>query len=40
MNDATNADDAWRPLFAQYSAAFEPELGLQEGPPPGFGETG
>jgi uncharacterized protein YndB with AHSA1/START domain len=33
------ADDAWRPLFAQYSAAFEPELGPQEGPPPGFDET-
>ena len=33
------ASDAWRPLFAQYSAAFEPELGPQEGPPPGFEET-
>lgn len=29
-------DGAWRPLFKQYSAAFEPELGPQEGPPPGF----
>jgi uncharacterized protein YndB with AHSA1/START domain len=29
-------DYAWRPLFAQYSAAFEPELGPQEGPPKGF----
>lgn len=33
-------DDAWRALFARYSAAFEPELGPQEGPPPGFDEAG
>jgi uncharacterized protein YndB with AHSA1/START domain len=32
----TPADDAWRANFARYSAAFEPELGPQEGPPPGF----
>jgi uncharacterized protein YndB with AHSA1/START domain len=30
------ARDAWRPLFQQYSAAFEPELGPQQGPPAGF----
>jgi uncharacterized protein YndB with AHSA1/START domain len=30
------ADFAWKPLFKQYSAAFEPELGPQEGPPKGF----
>lgn len=28
--------DAWRSLFPQYAAAFEPELGPQEGPPAGF----
>jgi len=28
--------DAWRPLFQQYTAAFEPELGPQQGPPAGF----
>ena len=28
--------DAWRPLFQQYTAAFEPELGPQEGPPAAF----
>lgn len=27
---------AWTPLFARYAAAFEPVLGPQEGPPPGF----
>lgn len=27
---------AWKPLFAQYTAAFEPVLGPQEGPPAGF----
>jgi len=32
------AQDAWRPLFAQYTAQFEPVLGPQEGPPPGFDE--
>lgn len=30
---------AWKPLFAQYTAAFEPVLGPQEGPPPGFEES-
>ena len=29
-------DDAWRALFTQYTAAFEPVLGAQEGPPAGF----
>jgi uncharacterized protein YndB with AHSA1/START domain len=29
---------AWRSLFAQYTAAFEPELGPQEGPPEGFAD--
>ena len=28
--------DAWRPLFQQYTAAFGPELGPQQGPPAGF----
>ncbi|HEU5333662.1 MAG TPA: SRPBCC domain-containing protein [Actinocrinis sp.] len=28
--------DAWRRLFRRYTAAFEPELGPQEGPPAGF----
>lgn len=32
----TPAHDAWKPLFAQYTAAFEPVLGPQEGPPAGF----
>jgi hypothetical protein len=32
----TPADDTWRTLFARYRAAFEPELGTQEGPPAGF----
>jgi uncharacterized protein YndB with AHSA1/START domain len=27
---------AWRPRFAGYATAFEPELGPQDGPPPGF----
>jgi uncharacterized protein YndB with AHSA1/START domain len=26
----------WKPLFEHYVAAFESELGPQEGPPPGF----
>jgi uncharacterized protein YndB with AHSA1/START domain len=30
------AADAWRPRFEAYSAAFTPELGLQEGPPAGY----
>ncbi len=28
--------DAWRPRFDAYVAAFEPSLGPQEGPPPGY----
>jgi uncharacterized protein YndB with AHSA1/START domain len=30
-------DNAWKPLFDQYVAAFEPTLGPQEGPPHGLG---
>jgi uncharacterized protein YndB with AHSA1/START domain len=30
------APDAWKSRFAAYSAAFEPELGPQEGPPAGY----
>ena len=30
------ADYAWKGLFAQYTSAFEPALGPQEGPPKGF----
>lgn len=33
-------EDDWQPLFAHYSAAFEPTLGPQEGPPAGFEESG
>ncbi len=29
-------EDAWRPRFDRYAAAFEPTLGPQEGPPPGY----
>jgi uncharacterized protein YndB with AHSA1/START domain len=29
-------DDAWRPRFKAYVAAFEPTLGPQEGPPAGY----
>lgn len=29
-------ESGWKVRFAQYSAAFEPVLGPQEGPPPGF----
>jgi uncharacterized protein YndB with AHSA1/START domain len=33
--------DAWQPRFDAYTAAFEPVLGPQEGPPPGYkGEAG
>jgi uncharacterized protein YndB with AHSA1/START domain len=32
----TPADDAWKGRFAVYTAAFEPELGPQEGPPEGY----
>jgi uncharacterized protein YndB with AHSA1/START domain len=28
--------DAWRPRFAAYAAAFTPQLGPQDGPPPAF----
>jgi uncharacterized protein YndB with AHSA1/START domain len=35
----TTAQDAWKPLFVQYTAAFEPVLGPQEGPPAGFEES-
>jgi hypothetical protein len=28
--------DAWRRRFTAYSAAFEPALGPQEGPPAGY----
>ena len=30
------AADAWKLGFDRYVAEFEPELGPQEGPPPGF----
>jgi uncharacterized protein YndB with AHSA1/START domain len=30
------AADAWKGRFAVYSAAFEPELGPQDGPPEGY----
>jgi len=30
------APDAWRTRFDSYSATFEPALGPQEGPPPGY----
>jgi uncharacterized protein YndB with AHSA1/START domain len=30
------APDAWRQNFERYAAAFEPDLGLQEGPPAGY----
>jgi uncharacterized protein YndB with AHSA1/START domain len=33
---ATPAPDSWRTRFATYSAAFEPTLGHQEGPPAGY----
>jgi uncharacterized protein YndB with AHSA1/START domain len=33
--------DAWKERFAAYSAAFEPKIGPQEGPPAGYkGEQG
>jgi uncharacterized protein YndB with AHSA1/START domain len=33
--------DAWQPRFAAYSAAFEPILGPQDGPPAGYkGDAG
>ncbi|HEX3842699.1 MAG TPA: SRPBCC family protein [Acidimicrobiales bacterium] len=31
-----NPLEEWKPLFDQYRVAFEPTLGPQEGPPPGF----
>ncbi len=30
------AEDAWKQHFDRYSAAFEPQLGPQEGPPDGY----
>ena len=30
------APDAWRPRFERYTAAFEPLVGPQEGPPAGY----
>jgi uncharacterized protein YndB with AHSA1/START domain len=33
---ATPAPDAWKHRFAVYSAAFEPAIGPQEGPPAGY----
>jgi uncharacterized protein YndB with AHSA1/START domain len=30
------APEAWRARFDEYSAAFEPALGHQDGPPPGY----
>jgi hypothetical protein len=30
------APEAWRPRFEAYAAAFEPVIGRQEGPPPGY----
>ena len=32
---SAEGDEGWRALFARYSAAFEPTLGPQEGPPEG-----
>jgi uncharacterized protein YndB with AHSA1/START domain len=32
------ADDVWKEHFARYTAAFEPALGAQEGPPEGYEE--
>jgi len=31
-----DADPEWQPRFDRYTKIFEPELGPQEGPPPGF----
>jgi uncharacterized protein YndB with AHSA1/START domain len=36
LTGAAPAPDAWKTRFARYSAAFEPALGLQEGPPAGY----
>jgi uncharacterized protein YndB with AHSA1/START domain len=36
LTGLTPAPDAWKSRFAAYSAAFEPELGPQEGPPAGY----
>ncbi|HEU5429481.1 MAG TPA: SRPBCC domain-containing protein [Actinocrinis sp.] len=35
-DEGAGGGDGWRRLFALYSAAFEPLLGPQEGPPAGF----
>ena len=32
----TEAPGAWKPLFDRYAREFEPELGPQDGPPPGY----
>lgn len=32
----TLGDNAWKPKFERYVELFEPALGPQEGPPPGF----
>jgi uncharacterized protein YndB with AHSA1/START domain len=31
-----DADEPWKPRFDHYTVVFEPTLGPQEGPPPGF----
>jgi uncharacterized protein YndB with AHSA1/START domain len=36
LTGLTSAPEAWRPRFEIYSAAFEPILGPQEGPPAGY----
>ena len=33
-------DGQWKPRFDHYAAVFEPTLGPQEGPPPGFEDAG
>ncbi|MGP9022630.1 SRPBCC domain-containing protein [Streptomyces sp. BR1] len=35
LTGETSADGAWKAFFDRYVAAFEPELGPQEGPPAG-----
>jgi len=32
----TSAPDAWKQRFDAYAAEFEPQIGPQEGPPPGY----
>jgi uncharacterized protein YndB with AHSA1/START domain len=36
LTGAVPAPDAWKTRFTRYSAAFEPALGPQEGPPAGY----